>query len=90
MKLIIEIPEELRIEITRIGLLRISDEKIGLIDRAIQCGTVLSEHGRLGDLDYLYKKFEANGCKDSNVYRLIKDEPTIIEATGVEECTHTQ
>ena len=48
---------------------------------SIQNGTVLSEHGRLGDLDYLYKKFEANGCKDSNVYRLIKDEPTIIEAT---------
>ena len=46
-------------------------------------GIVLPEHGRLGDLDYLYKKFEANGCKDSNVYRLIKDEPTILEATGV-------
>ena len=46
-------------------------------------GTVLPEHGRLIDGDYLYKKFEANGCKDSNVYRLIKDEPTILEATGV-------
>lgn len=44
-------------------------------------GTVLYEHGRLIDGDYLYKKFEANGCKDSNVYRLIKDEPTILEAT---------
>ena len=48
-------------------------------------GIVLPEHGRLGDLDYLYKKFEANGCKDSNVYRLIKDEPTILEGTGVSE-----
>ena len=57
---------------------------------AIKNGTVLPKHGRLGDLDYLYKKFESNGCKDSNVYRLIKDEPTILEATGVEECTHTQ
>ena len=47
---------------------------------AIRNGTVLEPHGRLGDLDYLYKKFEANGCKDSNVYRLIKDEPTIIES----------
>ena len=53
----------------------------GTIASAIANGTILSKHGRLGDLDYLYKRFEANGCKDSNVYRLIKDEPTILEAT---------
>lgn len=50
MKQIIEIPEELRIEITRIGLLRISDEKIGLIDRAIQCGTVLPDNATNDDV----------------------------------------
>lgn len=47
------------------------------LDNAIS----LPKHGRLIDGDYLYKKFEANGCNDSNVYRLIKDEPTILEAT---------
>lgn len=38
-------------------------------------------HGRLGDLDYLYDKFRANGCTDSLVYMLIKEEPTVIEGS---------
>ena len=86
MQIVIDIPEEVYKNI-------MNDHGVspyGMVFNSIQNGTILPEHGRLGDLDYLYKKFEANGCKDSNVYRLIKDEPTIIEATGVEECTHTQ
>ncbi len=40
------------------------------------------DHGRLGDLDYLYDRFKANNCPDENVYRLIREEPTILEAEG--------
>ena len=40
------------------------------------------DHGRLGDLDYLYDRFKANKCPDENVYRLIREEPTILEAEG--------
>jgi len=37
-------------------------------------------HGRLIDGDYLYKKFVANECPDSNVLMFVKEEPTVIEA----------
>jgi hypothetical protein len=40
------------------------------------------DHGRLGDLDYLYDRFKANKCPDENVYRFIREEPTILEAEG--------
>ena len=42
---------------------------------------VKEPHGRLGDLDYLYDVFQANGCTDSLVYMLIKAEPTVIEGS---------
>ena len=38
------------------------------------------KHGRLIDGDYLYSRFKSNGCHDENVYRFIKEEPTVIEA----------
>lgn len=48
MKLIIDIDEDVRVAITRIGLLRISDEMQKEVDRAIQKGTPLPKgHGRL-------------------------------------------
>ena len=83
MKLMIEIPEELRIEITRIGLLRISDEKIGLIDRAIQCGTVLPEHGRLIDADALkkHKYHDSDRYENAVAVYHIDNAPTILEST---------
>ena len=77
MQIVIEIDEEYYKRIMRCKEL---DLLLGKIEKRIANGTVLPEHGRLIDGDYLYKKFEANGCKDSNVYRLIKDEPTILEA----------
>lgn len=47
----------------------------------IKNGTPIPKgHGRLIDGDYLYKRFKANKCPDENVYRLIREEPTIIEA----------
>ena len=80
MQIVIDIPKELAEKEHWY-----TDEEMWAVIKAAQNGTVLPKHGRLGDLDYLYKKFEANGCKDSNVYRLIKDEPTILEATKESE-----
>ena len=77
MQIVIEIPEENYNNKTLVDYFGCYSK---MLDATIYNGTVLPKHGRLGDLDYLYKKFEANGCKDSNVYRLIKDEPTIIES----------
>lgn len=47
---------------------------------ATQAIQIPKGHGRLGDLDYLYDKFKSNKCPDENVYRLIREEPTILEA----------
>lgn len=50
MKLIIEIDEDVRIAITRMGLLRIPDEMQKKVDKAIQSGTPLPKgHGRILD-----------------------------------------
>ena len=77
MKIVIDISEQ-----TYNNVCVLADFDGSPILKAIKNGTPLQKgHGRLGDLDYLYKKFKANGCKDSNVYRLIKDEPTIIKGT---------
>lgn len=66
MRLIIDIPEDIRIAITRMGLLRISDEMQKKVDKAIQHGTPLPKgHGRLGDLDALEKEI-VNGIKAGN------------------------
>ena len=81
MQIVIDICESAYKEMCEYGTDRVDYD----IQSMIKNGTVLPKHGRLGDLDYLYKKFESNGCKDSNVYRLIKDEPTILEAWGNEE-----
>lgn len=52
MQIVIDIDEELRVEITRVGLLRLSDEKIYIVDKAIQSGKPLPKgHGRLIDAD---------------------------------------
>ena len=56
MKRIIDIPEELMGEITRVGLLRLSDEKIKAVDEAIQKGV---------PLDTVTKEIEIN--RDRNI-----------------------
>ena len=43
MKLIIDIPEEVRIAISQMGLLRIPDEMQKNVDKAIQHGTPLEQ-----------------------------------------------
>ena len=51
IELVIKIPEDIRVAITRMGLSRIPDEMQKEVDRAIQCGTPLpSEHGDLVDI----------------------------------------
>ena len=38
------------------------------------------KHGRLIDGNYLYNRLKALGLKDENVFRIIKEEPTVIES----------
>lgn len=41
MKIVIDMPEEIRVNITRMGLHRIPDEQIRIVDASIQSGTPL-------------------------------------------------
>ena len=38
------------------------------------------KHGRLIDGDYLYDRLKTLGLKDENVFRIIKEEPTVVES----------
>ena len=59
MKLIIDIDEDVRVAITRMGLLRVPDEMQKKVDRAIQRGTPLPKgHGRIADMDEAIKCIE--------------------------------
>lgn len=87
MKLIIDIDEDVRIAISRMGLLRIPDEMQKKVDKAIQSGTPLPKgHGRLIDADELLKQQDGgewNGVGFSQEYvysKTIKNATTIIEA----------
>ena len=61
MKLIIDIDEDVRIAISRMGLLRISDEIQKKVDRAIQHGTPLDKIR--ADITAL-KSHHINDCYD--------------------------
>ena len=50
MKLIIDINEDVRIAISRMGLLRIPDEMQKKVDEAIQRGTPISDNATNGDV----------------------------------------
>lgn len=50
MKLIIDIPEDVRVAITRMGLLRISNEMQKKVDKAIQRGTPIPDNATNGDV----------------------------------------
>jgi len=63
-----------------------------VLEQAAVNGTVLPEHGRLGDLDELYKKVqnEDNDTEDEKSMKalfryLIRQTDTILEAWGNEE-----
>ena len=48
MKLIMDIDEDVRVAITRVGLLRISDEMQKKVDKAIQRGTPIPDNATNG------------------------------------------
>ena len=50
MKLIMDIDEDVRVAITRVGLLRISDEMQKKVDKAIQRGTPIPDNATNGDV----------------------------------------
>ena len=65
MQIVIDIPEDVKIAITRMGLLRISDEMQNKVDKAIQHGTPIPKgHGRLIDADEFIKAEKEWLCKD--------------------------
>ena len=75
IELVIKIPEEIRIAISRMGLLRIPDEMQKNVDRAIQKGTPLPKgHGRLIDGDRLVR------VDHIILESTVDNAPTIIEA----------
>lgn len=92
IELVIKISEEIRVAITRMGLLRLPDEMQKKVDEAIQRGIPLPKgHGRLIDADDInvieledilhFMHYEKGD--DVDVYI---DAPTIIEAdTGSED-----
>ena len=54
IELVIKLPEEIRIKITRTGLNILSDDEIKIVDEAIQIGKPIPKgHGRLIDVDKL-------------------------------------
>ena len=85
MELLINIDEDVRIAITRVGLLRISDEMQKKVDKAIQRGTPLPKgHGRLIDSDELKRIIQENDVLNMTGFNVrlcdINNTPTIIEA----------
>ena len=86
IELVIKIPEEVRVAITRMGLLRIPDEMQKKVDRAIQRGTPLPKgHGRLIDASELDECKEImNTISGESKYAVRMDDirniDTIIEA----------
>ena len=98
-EIVIKIPEEVRVAITSMGLLRIPDEMQKKVDRAIQNGTPLPKgHGRLIDADE-YKEHlyacETNG-RPLHIMELderlatVDEAPTIIEADKESEVRDEQ
>jgi len=58
MKLIIDIDEDVRIAISRMGLLRIPDEMQKKVDKAIQCGTPLDNvRAEIEQMDFDFGDF---------------------------------
>ncbi|MBO7715261.1 MAG: hypothetical protein J6S85_16960 [Methanobrevibacter sp.] len=75
MKLIIDIDEDVRVTITRMGLLRIPDEMQKVVDRAIQNGTPLPKgHGDIVDIETLIDMFW-----DGNSMEITNDDLSVIE-----------
>ena len=89
MQIVIDIPEETYNQIMEFGLENMRGK---ICYKAIKNGTVLPEHGRLGDLDELYKKVQNEDYDTEDeksmkaLFRyLIRQTNTILKAWGNEE-----
>ena len=89
IELVIKIPEDIRVAIGQMGLLRIPNEMIRVVDKAIQHGTPLPKgHGDLIDRNDLLKHYDNttyhNGIEERKIHFVqigyVNDAPTIIEA----------
>lgn len=81
MKLVIDIDEDVRVAISRIGLLRVPDEMQKKVDMAIQHGTPLPKgHGKIIDESTI------TACEWNGFLKIMTtDAPTIIEADKEQE-----
>ena len=72
MKVIVDIDEDVRIAISRMGLLRIPDEMQKKVDEAIQRGTPIPDNA-------------TNICGDNRFEIIAKAKEDIISATNIED-----
>ena len=75
MKLLIDIDEDVRIAISRMGLLRIPDEMQKKVDKAIQHGTPIPDNATNGEvIKAMFPNIEVadGGQLDMNVYGLVR------------------
>lgn len=90
VELLIKIPEEVKVAVTRMGLIRIPVEMQKIIDRAIQHSTPLPKgHGDLKDADEIKKNQFTLATSNYCEYKVVKTKDidntdTIIEADKVE------
>ena len=78
VELVIKIPENVKIAISRMGLLRIPDEMIRIVDKAIQHGEPLPKgHGRLIDADAFISTLEDVSIRHRYKELLLDDHLTI-------------
>ena len=88
MQIVIDIDEDVRVAITRMGLLRIPDEMQKKVDKAIQNGKPLPKgHGKLIDADAFERRcmFDSDIEDMQDVIYALRDYKTIIEADKEQE-----
>lgn len=89
MQIVINIDDDVLLDIQRVGLLRLPDEKLKIVDSSIQLGTPLPKgHGRLIDADEINLK-DISPVDGFSVYGATAEDidltPTVLEADEVEE-----
>lgn len=85
MKKVIDIPEDINNAITQMGLLRIPDEMIRVVDKAIQHGTPLPKG--YGDLIDKYKLAHKMIIEDVSRF---KEEPEALAGLFLRMCNKEQ
>lgn len=72
MRLMIDIDEDVRIAISRMGLLRISDEMQKKVDKAIQHGTPIPDNATVYDIEQI--QAEIAEYKDDKIIHAERNE----------------